>query len=322
MFGSICGSSLLLLLLVTSFRRRRLHSGSNILVMHLMLLDLIICGITYPLSITITYRGMRGTQVDINCHAFLYFHMSVIFTENWANLVLAINRLFAIALPFLYKKITTIPGLIFMIVLPWVMGLGVTLPVYFGIGGALIQTIFPLRACTPAPRPDGYGIAWITLGAYVPLASIGLTYLSLCGRWIIKKVQKRQISPMQNEQAERQTAAVKARQIRLAKMLIASYLWHCMCFLSPPILLPSFPWLLRRYPMLIQLWLLKTAPMWGYVASPFIFLALSSDYQTGVRDLLNSLRGRRRQMDTSNRRSQAFVTSTVGSGQHGKGTST
>ncbi|OQV17431.1 hypothetical protein BV898_08534 [Hypsibius exemplaris] len=65
MFGSICGSSLLLLLLVTSFRRRRLHSGSNILVMHLMLLDLIICGITYPLSMTMTYRGMRGTQVVI-----------------------------------------------------------------------------------------------------------------------------------------------------------------------------------------------------------------------------------------------------------------
>ncbi|OQV17426.1 hypothetical protein BV898_08529 [Hypsibius exemplaris] len=202
------------------------------------------------------------------------------------------------------------------------MGLGVTLPVYFGIGGALIQTTVPFRACTPAPRPDGYGIAWFTLGSYVPLASIGLSYLSLCGRWIIRKVQKRQRSPMQNEQAERRIAAVKARQIRLAKMLIASYLWHCMCFLPPPILLSSSPWLLGRYPMLIQLWLVKTMPMWGYVVSPFIFLALSSDYQAGVRDLLNNLRGRRRQVDTLNRRSQAFVTSTVGSGQHGKGTST
>ncbi|OQV17427.1 hypothetical protein BV898_08530 [Hypsibius exemplaris] len=110
MFGSICGSSLLLF----SWSRRSVV-GVCIPARTFSLCTSCCSTLSFAasltrLSMTMTYRGMRGTQVDIDCHAFLYFHMSAIYAENWANLVLAINRLFAIALPFLYKKITTTPG--------------------------------------------------------------------------------------------------------------------------------------------------------------------------------------------------------------------
>ncbi|OQV24701.1 hypothetical protein BV898_01293 [Hypsibius exemplaris] len=50
-FSILCssfGSALLILLLVTSFHRKHLHTGSNILVIHLMCIDLLMRGIFSP----------------------------------------------------------------------------------------------------------------------------------------------------------------------------------------------------------------------------------------------------------------------------------
>ncbi|OQV24702.1 hypothetical protein BV898_01294 [Hypsibius exemplaris] len=75
-------------------------------------------------------------------------------------------------------------------------------------------------------------------------------------------------------------------------MLAVAYLWHCLCFLTPTILLSSYPWLMVRYPVPVLLWLLRTMLLCGYVVSPLIFLALNSDYQNGVKRFLNCLPGR------------------------------
>ena len=59
----------------------------------------------------------------------------------------------------------------------------------------------------------------------------------------------------------------RVRQIALAKMLFASYLWFCLCFLPGPVILTSFPYFFARYVML-QVWVTRTLMLFGYAASP------------------------------------------------------
>ncbi|OQV17400.1 hypothetical protein BV898_08503 [Hypsibius exemplaris] len=73
-------------------------------------------------------------------------------------------------------------------------------------------------------------------------------------------------------------------------MLVVTYLWHCLCFLPPPIILSMFHVFVDSHPTLVVLWLLKTIILCGYVISPVIFLSLNSDYQKGVKSLFASRR--------------------------------
>ncbi|OQV17404.1 hypothetical protein BV898_08507 [Hypsibius exemplaris] len=291
---TLMGSGCLLLLMATSFRRTRLHSGANVLVINLMVMELFICGISTPIQLITTYAGLTRGHIHIDCHLWMYCQISLVWAENWAATVLAVNRLFALALPHQYKALTSKPGLVTMVILPWLIGLGGNLPTFFGIGGNFILRLTPFETCTlginPSGTSAGYGVAWVTLGTFLPMALIGGIYIFLGGGWIVRHVllnrKKNHVFPGQNGQAKPTGTPNKARQIALAKMLVGSYIWHCLCFLPPPILISSFPWLAMRHPLLVQLWLNKTVNICGYMISPFIFLALSTDYQTGLKDLI------------------------------------
>ncbi|OQV17402.1 hypothetical protein BV898_08505 [Hypsibius exemplaris] len=294
---SIIGTALLLLLLLASFRVKRLRSGSSILVVHLMLIELIICGVTFPIFLITTHTGLTGVHVQVNCQVFMYFFLTTIHTEYWASLVLAVNRFFALVLPHHHRKLLSKTGLIIMILIPWIVGLGVTLPLYFGIGGRFILRTSPFESCAFMSQTSGYGIGLAFLGAYLPIGLIGLIYAVLGVRWLVGSFSKRFVAvqvvaavgpaaaPSQGN------VAAKTRRVLLLRMLVVTYLWHCLCFLPPPILISSFPGLVVSHPKLVSLWLFKTMLLCGYVVSPFIFLVLNVDYQKGVQNLFNIGRG-------------------------------
>ncbi|OQV17397.1 hypothetical protein BV898_08501 [Hypsibius exemplaris] len=270
----IIGTGLLMLLLLTSFHVKRLHSGSNVLVVHIMLIELIICGIGFPMTLITTYRSLTGFHVQINCNISELFFVTTINTEFWASLSLAINRFVALALPHSYQRIISKAVLTVMIFVPWVLGLSLNLPLYFGIGGRFFLQTVPFETCTTDLVPSGYGNAWVALAIFLPIGLIGLIYVVLGMGWIARKFWRRNalVAPIAPA-SRRGNIAVNARRALLVRMLVVTYLWHCLCFLPPPILLSSFPWLVVRYPTLVVLWLLKTVLLCGYIVSPVSLLS-------------------------------------------------
>ncbi|OQV12595.1 hypothetical protein BV898_13160 [Hypsibius exemplaris] len=284
------GSGLIILLLIASFQLERLRKGSHILLIHLMCVDLILCGVTFPISNITTYMGMRGSPIDIRCNVFMFLHLSALYAENWTSLALAISRFVALTLPYHYQYVISKRVLTFMFIMPWAIGLASNLAVYLEIGGKFVQQTVPFRVCVVAADESfGYRFIGVTAGTYLPIALIGVIYLTLGVRRLVKYLKGRQVSPMAGavpvvERPHLRT--IKSRHIIMAKMLTVTFLWHCLCFLPPPTLQSGFPWLVARYPVLIQLWLFKTLALCGYVVSPFILLALSSDHRSGMRSLL------------------------------------
>ena len=60
----VAASTLLLLLLVSSFQQRALHTGSRILLTHLMFIQLLISAVIYPLQTVFIYQTMTPRTVS------------------------------------------------------------------------------------------------------------------------------------------------------------------------------------------------------------------------------------------------------------------
>ena len=75
----------------------------------------------------------------------------------------------AIALPHWYSRMVSRPALLSMIVVPWVIGLGDTLPVYYGISGQIFvsKPIYGYCAIRVAGRVYGRAL-WPTIGECLP----------------------------------------------------------------------------------------------------------------------------------------------------------
>jgi hypothetical protein len=178
MTTSICSSFLILLLLVSMLHHKAKYEGSRILIIHLMMMQLLICGVHFPILIITSYMAMMQKKFNLNCSAFLLFHIGSMHAENWASAFLAVNRYVAIALPHHYKKLVSKKSVAAMIVLPWMIGFGDTLPPYFGVGANFLLAP-PHGACTTRTNGGVYGTIWIVIGAYIPMAVMGFVYVTL-----------------------------------------------------------------------------------------------------------------------------------------------
>ncbi|OQV23083.1 hypothetical protein BV898_03129 [Hypsibius exemplaris] len=297
-FSVICcfiGSTSLLLLLATSFHVKRLRTGSNLLVIHLVLIDLLNCGISFPINIITTYQaltidGHPSHPVRLDCRHFLYMTFTLIHAETWAGLALAINRFVALTQPHHYRRLTSKVGLTLLIAIPWLAGLGLNLPTYL----ELVELTFifqnaPIERCTMGGLSSGYGKILALINSFIPYGLMGVIYIVLGGTLLVKSFRLKIGNWLNGAQANEATTAARVARVRrglLVKILIVTYLWHCLCFLPPPILLSSFPSLARRYVVFWQLWLVKTLALCGYMVTPFAFLALNADYRKGLKSLL------------------------------------
>ncbi|OQV22754.1 hypothetical protein BV898_03191 [Hypsibius exemplaris] len=292
---SIAGSGLLLLLLITSFRHRKLHTGAHILIIHVMLIQLLVCGIFYPIQNITTWRIMTTMEpVEIKCRYLAFFQSVASHTHNWASLILAVNRYAALAMPHQYKRLLQVKALIAMTLLPWVVGVAGNLPVYFGRGGHFKMGRL---GCSFRTDETAYSTVWVTLGAYLPVCLMGVTYIALFLQLSLKRFRRRRITSISHEnihnsRRRRRSSGWRvptrhARQVGICKMLVASLLWYCLCFLPGPIVATGLPHLFAQYFML-RLWLISVM-LCGYAASPMIFLALSSDYRTATQLMLRRI---------------------------------
>ena len=82
---SVVATVVLLLLLVSSVQHQSLRSGSRVLLIHLMIIQLVICGIFCPIQTHLTFQSIGQATPDFKCHPFLWLYMVTIFAENWAQ---------------------------------------------------------------------------------------------------------------------------------------------------------------------------------------------------------------------------------------------
>jgi hypothetical protein len=278
---SISGSSLFILLLVASFYEKKLQKGANLLIIHIMLIQLLLCALLFPILNTTSYLLLKGHRINFNCRLFLLAQVGAMNTENWASLLLAINRYVAIAMPHFYKAWVSKKVLISMIVIPWVIGIGDTLSVYLGFG-ANFMVVPPFNFCIIRGTDGFIGTIWVVIGAYLPLGLMGILYSAIFIRLAIVRRFNLESRIEQDVVASVISAngisrrSKRARQISLAQMLIVSYVWYGACFLPAPVILASFPNLNRRFFML-PLWTAKTLMLSGYAASPVSFIIILKD---------------------------------------------
>ena len=137
-----CGGSLLLvLLLISSCLQSNSSSGSRVLLVHLMLIQLFLLGLSYPIQNVTSYRRLMGLPAIFvlrQCQDLFVFNGAAIFAENWVSCMIALNRFVAIEVPLQYARWDSKPARAVMILLPWVIGMGLTVPVRFGLGADIV----------------------------------------------------------------------------------------------------------------------------------------------------------------------------------------
>ncbi|OQV17313.1 hypothetical protein BV898_08562 [Hypsibius exemplaris] len=278
---SFFGSFLLILLLVHIFRTKL--TGSTILIAHLLILQLILCSVYFPIFFIDSFAGLNGASLNLNCPVLLLLLIGAVQAQHWASLMLAINRYVAVALPHHYRKVVSKPAVTVMLLSPCIIGLGGTMPFYFGSGGKFgAQPVYGYCAFTIAGHVYGFRALWQTIGTYIPTLLMGIIYVTLFVRLAVDG--RVCFGSKRNKEGLTSVEKRLEKRVTLAKMLVAAYVWYCFCFLPGPIVVLAYPRLYGQNLMLAH-WLNGFLTLCGYAASPVIFLFLSSDYRAGVRNL-------------------------------------
>ena len=291
---NVFGSLLLILLLWTTTHARNHHTGgTRHLITHLMLLQLLLLGFIFPVNNTQGYLaviGQNNTGVTvtyrppINCPTLSLIQVVTQHAEAWAASLLAINRFVATFFPHYYPRLTSGNAVIAMITLPWAIGLGTNLPMWFNVGGRyIVGNPYPICILVTT---GVHAKLWAALGAYVPIGLMGVVCGVLLVRLLFGGRRKHHagIVPSAASAAglESQNQAsttgrglksalvagrvARARQLTLTKMLLLSFVWYALCFLPISIVGSAFPHLVAWY--MNPLWLGRTLTGCGISSGP------------------------------------------------------
>ena len=291
-FISTVGALLLILLLLSTLQQRKHYNGTRLLIVHLMLLQLLLLGFTFPVLNTQGYLvvldgvgiGSGGytraihRQPFIHCPSLMFLHVSIMHAQTWAALLLAVNRFAAAVFPHQYRQMVTKKALIFMLLLPWCVGLGINMPLWFDVGVSYaVSRPYPL--CTTRTTGGAYPAVWSTVGNYLPTGLMGIAYGILLVRLLISDrnriggtagpiVPKPAVQPRQRQKPVGLGGlAARERQLALTKMLLLSFVWYTVCFVPGPVVLTAFSNLVARY-YTLTLWVARTLIILGLAASP------------------------------------------------------
>ena len=249
-FESICsfGAVSVLLLLIIIISNKTLLSGSGILVFHLQLIHLTLCGVLLPISVLWKYLSMFGQIIQVDCTAFSVLFMMVIKAENWCSLMLAINRLVAVSFPHYYKRFSSVKSISVMIVLCWLISFATNFPSY---ALRIISDVSaPLQDCPQAFRSSHTVQNLLTgFGTYCPLMLIGIIYASVGLKVTIHSGRKTEPTKAYPRPAAVENSKIR-RKIALFRLLFCSYLWFVLCYIPTPLIIAIKP----------QLWL-QLAPI-------------------------------------------------------------
>lgn len=219
----IAGSVFNLLLFIALKKPRKSLRGSQILIAHMILLDLTICAIANPLFVSSVFFTQFFPLNKTYCEVAGFLYVSCMSMENWLNLSLAINRTVALLYPTLYPKLTKKWGIFGLASLGWIG------PISYFFASLDLTASFepspPWGACSLRPFP-GF-VHMYNFDMAFPLSSSGLIYVTA---FVVYKVRvSRQVTVKSTGQNE--PPLVHDRHVRTIKMLFVAYVWYLVCFL-------------------------------------------------------------------------------------------
>ena len=319
---SSAGATLLVLLLLTMWVNRIEHrvTSTRLLIIHLMALQLLLCGFTVPILNVQTLMAVLGADAEtaissngsprrinrtqnssndinnstfddfevrghsasstnlphspIDCASLMFMHMTTAYTEAWAAMLLAVNRFAATAFPHsCFPRLTSRAALLTVILVPWCLGLGANLPVWFGVGGSQFgAAVLPYPMCVLRSKGVYTTMFRPIIGSYLPIGLMGLVYgMLLVWLLVTDRGRHRLVHVLTTSGPSGPLfgrAAVRAaRQLTLTKILFWSFVLHAACFFPGVVIVQSFPQLLVRH-FIATLWVFQTLIVSGHAFSP------------------------------------------------------
>ncbi|GAU92583.1 hypothetical protein RvY_04645-2 [Ramazzottius varieornatus] len=234
-FGAVSNS----ICLISIYLYPRLRHRGNILVGHLVLLNVVLCSTVYSLSsVSLLLRGLRWLYLPPNFCNWVEYYYFCIHCLVWHECFLAMNRFIAVMLPHHYNRIASKRAILLTIFLGYLVPF--TLNVYassttvptFSANPPFGGCLFNLHSNTIFQVIHG------VLGVYIPMVVIGVAYSIVCIRVLVTKLYLKQ----------KLTGSMKRRVI-MAQMLFAAFLWFCLTYLPQPILTTFFKSIYLRYPI-------------------------------------------------------------------------
>ncbi|XP_055338410.1 uncharacterized protein LOC129588268 [Paramacrobiotus metropolitanus] len=235
---AILGTFLNSLLICAVLSSRKLRRGSGILILNCLFINFVLCGIDMPILIYTTYFGEYYQHAPkYFCKYLVLFYYSFVYTVDWAQLAIGINRFVAIFFPHIYTKWTTPKVIIPMLVIPYVIPFACNLVMFYDIG-AHYQAMKPWGACgvKPLPHNNTYTVV-VALCVALPVAALGVLYITIfVVVWSRSFTSQRQIESAEGHPvAVGNQSALFRRRYRSVKMLFLTAVWYSAALLPAPI---------------------------------------------------------------------------------------
>jgi hypothetical protein len=260
----IIGGLFNLLLIVVIFVEKLHKRGSGCLIVHLVLIEMLVCFVHLPLNTLMTFKAQFHTFPNSVCP---YVHLTFLWTQHaghWSAFFLAVNRLVASIFPHKYANNPRIIKIfsILMMIAAWVIGFVNNFLPYIGIGG-WYELRPPWYSC--GLRSDGSPFCAIVqaLGVYVPEVGLLGLYFTILLKFNLLGFASNQVG---TEVQHATTERIRRRYL-LAKLMLVSSLWYCICYFPNTVIASTS--LVRFFIQnpVMQLWM-RTVFLLGYAVNP------------------------------------------------------
>lgn len=242
-FTCIGGAVLNLLLLLVIKSTKRIFSGSEILVTHLVLCDLYICVIGTPFySVSVYFAQTAPLGVEY-CRYAALMYMSPIRLRYFLEMFLSFNRFIALLYPHHYPKLTKKSVIFGMIAVSWAVIIFEVLS-FFSVLGSY-EVMPPFGSCG-LRVPSSFATLYI-FSSYFALVLTGLLYLVAVILFAFKRNYVRNVFGSGDSVKEKINTT---RRVRTMGTLFAAFCWRQLCFLPAWIVVARYPALLWTRPTL------------------------------------------------------------------------
>ncbi|XP_055332331.1 histamine H2 receptor-like [Paramacrobiotus metropolitanus] len=230
-----------------------------------MFIELLMCCCACPLYFVIPYSPTS----NLSCVVVASVFQTLNHANNWAGVLLALNRLVALVFPYHYtgkfSKFFAALGIPLM----WSYIFIGSIPLYNQT--AVTNGLTSSGVCAIIQTFGLYSVVIGSCNTYLPICIMGAAYLAI----LIN--QKRAVrGRVGTEQPVRNNVE---RRLTMTKILFSTFLVNCVCLFPAPLIMHFYP-LVWRSEARATLWV-RTAGLAGYAVNPVLFFAISRDYRKG-----------------------------------------
>ena len=224
-------------LLTGAWNDRASQNGTRLLILNIATSSFLLLAIGQVGALIHLHAGLP------NACPFFIFNTLIFTVVNWADVALAINRMFAVCYPHQYGRIASTRNSIYLYGATWVISVGIVALTGSGLGSSFQET--RLGVCAPVVTST-FGVLLIMMMSLIPIFICGL--LSFCIVVAFYKDRGGSIRSASVDSGERPT---RNNRRHLARAMIISFSW---CFVS------TLPWVvvLNFFPNIV-----KSYPVWG-----------------------------------------------------------